>query len=571
MYRFLTIVCLLLLPLFGITQEVEHTYSNSFFQRITHLSPWDGGFALGGESRNGGLVFPFVAKIDTLGNLQFLYDLKPLLIPEVGEIAELREDPDGNLIVVGRAGVCDVGMKGFIISIAPDGSLQWVIDEFDAPGFNGINLAIDFFSDNDLLIVGDGQTKRLTQSGDILWNKDHNLLQHGGMVLQNDTVAVIDAEGIRLIDPIGEELDQVVAIENLKFIQPFSGGGYLAAGTDGLRLFNEDWESIDSACLGMDIWELQQVDSTIWVLGGPAGQYFEQWLFPLSSSLEPAGDTIVWKDADRVYTDFWSNPQRHWVIGWNNRFGIEELWPSPPFAGHWTGFLRSYDWAGANLTTGVDAGVEDVQLAGELEVTPMAQCLNRLSVVVPSVSVAVKNYGTDTLTSVEVLGRFSFSCPTICGGNQVFRQAFLGLSIPPDSTQKLDLGTIEFISVIPGQSFSTCFWTNVPNGYLDNEQENDLACSEIVVSSTNPLHEKKALFSAAWSLEGEFLQIKGPSSPLLNARIIGLQGQVVEQRDFHWNEEITRWYLEQLPAGYYILHLQHAAGQQSLPFTVVRP
>jgi hypothetical protein len=58
---------------------------------------------------------------------------------------------------------------------------------------------------------------------------------------------------------------------------------------------------------------------------------------------------------------------------------------------------------------------------------------------------------------------------------------------------------------------------------------------------------------------------------LLNARIIGLQGQVVEQRDFHWNEEITRWYLEQLPAGYYILHLQHAAGQQSLPFTVVRP
>jgi hypothetical protein len=208
-------------------------------------------------------------------------------------------------------------------------------------------------------------------------------------------------------------------------------------------------------------------------------------------------------------------------------------------------FIKEFKNDGATSSTNADAALVEVSQIGSIQVEDF-NWIYRATI--PNISVTVKNNSPSVINSLNI--NVSFPIDNVflseCLYLQAFFKSFDNLNLQPNASMQLTWGDQEvwFSSNPTGEQLELCLWTSLPNHHLETNNDNDVSCTELLISSARepqPLafrhyfnaesDELVLEIEPGFELEKSAAFIFNAAGQLLRKTPIAEQRQVLELRD----------------------------------------
>jgi hypothetical protein len=148
-------------------------------------------------------------------------------------------------------------------------------------------------------------------------------------------------------------------------------------------------------------------------------------------------------------------------------------------------FIKEFRNGGTTAQTNADVSLTQVSQSGSIQVQYFENWYYRATL--PGISVMVKNNGSSVINSLGV--NLTFPSDNIflweCALVQSFSKSFENLNLQPNASMQLTWGDQEvwFSSNPTGEQLELCMWTSLPNLHLETNNDNDVSCTEVLISS----------------------------------------------------------------------------------------
>ncbi|MCB0516979.1 MAG: T9SS type A sorting domain-containing protein [Chitinophagales bacterium] len=98
-----------------------------------------------------------------------------------------------------------------------------------------------------------------------------------------------------------------------------------------------------------------------------------------------------------------------------------------------------------------------------------------------NVQVIVKNFGNDTINSLNIQTLFPACYPHCDARSKGFSVKYDSLALAPNEEREISLGDIEIQNLIlkSDSTYNLCFWTSIPNNTIDADYSNNQTCITI--------------------------------------------------------------------------------------------
>ncbi len=336
------------------------------------------------------------------------------------------------------------------------------------------------FSDNSVAIAEqvEGGIRRITDSGTVLWTLDLPWVQPNDMVVNQDDVLLLATnDGLFRITSDGTVIDTLTDLI-LDRIEILPNGNLLTQQGDVLQLYDADFTPLAFFQQpGNALKDLSFTQNEIAVLTSAPS------VVKLDLGLNTIGTTPL-AGHNQSFTSV-AFAENGYMVGGGESFGDN---------GHESksAFIKEFKYDGSTSDTNADAALVEVSTSGSIQIQHFENWYDLATV--PDITVIVKNNGPSVINSLNVNIHFPneniflAECPLI----QAFSKNFENLNLQPNATMQLAWGDLEFwlIAAPIGGQLELCFWTSLPNHHLETNNDNDVACTQVLISDA---HEPKTL------------------------------------------------------------------------------
>lgn len=167
------------------------------------------------------------------------------------------------------------------------------------------------------------------------------------------------------------------------------------------------------------------------------------------------------------------------------------------------------------------------------------------------------NYSNSTVTNLRLNTKFpAVNNSWWCEDLQWYSKNFNNLDLQPGETQELKWYGLEVLSNNDptGTELEMCFWTSRPDGRLDGDHLNDLACEDFVVGTDDMDLEFSFQISPNPATAFPVLRYSFPNDPsTAEVQVFNTIGQL--HSIFHLENTQGEILLENLPAGLHFVSL----------------
>ena len=175
----------------------------------------------------------------------------------------------------------------------------------------------------------------------------------------------------------------------------------------------------------------------------------------------------------------------------------------------WAPFLKGIPYDGNVVEDTEDIGVTGVEIIGSPSISD--PLFGDYQLIYDSLKITVQNFGNNTIDSLKING-FFFDFGDI---NSCFRlyqrlhRKYTDLSLLPGAS--IDLYWEDYTAIfpsVPSETFNVCIWPSLPNQKIDRDSDNDLYCTDFLVSN-----EEAVPNNVSWNI------FPNPASDYLNVQI----------------------------------------------------
>ena len=367
------------------------------------------------------------------------------------------------------------------------------------------------------------------------------------LLLPGDTLVFYQAGQLVKMTPDFEEVKSV-GIGPVEALKLASDGGILAFGPDGITKFDSDLNLFGSQGFASAKFRDAAVsDAEFAVLTDPPS------VIRFDNALATIGgfDPVLAQG-----TKFNTLAYRADSLLLAGR----KRWGTPDF-GNRSGFVQRFSLDGQTSPATGDVALMQVQHTGSVHTEGgfTVDQIGYWQATFTALQFTVHNQLPDTLKSLVLNTRLPevFS-PLWCPEEREFSFPVSGLQVPPGATAAIVLDT--FRVLLTGsevEDFFPCFWLSFPNGEWDVNPENDVVCLSLPLATGQP-GQPEAL-SIFPNPVAEELSVVLPDLPAGPGRFLltDALGRNVKQWTVQAGQQNQRLSLDALPAGVYVLLLQH--------------
>jgi hypothetical protein len=450
-------------------------------------------------------------------------------------ISEISELPDSSILLAHSDFQCDI-VEGYIRKYDKNWNEVW-----STPYPFGQPRASARLADGSVLIAtGFSSILKVSENGDIIWVKylgDFEIMD----ISTTASGQVLLAAGWALLTmtPDGEVIDTNSNIQ-LDYIEKLPNGNFLTKYNDVLFVYTPDFVQLASyAQTGYAAWDFAISQNEINMLTlAPSIVQFDLDLIPL--------DTLPLTGHNQIFHALAISNGGYTLAG-------SELYGSNINGGNYSTFIKEFAQDGSTASTAEDIALSLVTQSGPIEVI---NYFDIYAITIPNIFVTVLNLGATTVESLNINFRHSdvpgFPCPI----GQSFSKSFDNLNLQPAMSVELAWGELELASWgddLSGELLELCFWTSLPNHHLETNNDNDVSCTEVMVTAHEPL---PISFHHAFNAVADELYIDLPTDmdyTTVKAHIFNAAGQLMHTKGITDLRETLQ--LHDLMDGVYFLQI----------------
>ncbi len=546
-------------------QSLNHAYQPSMLSFASELLVVDDNrFLIGGQigAFMGYPSFsPYLRMVDANGATLWQENVNNITGTELGEVLSLQVTEEGNILAAGVVMGCDYGLPGFIaeydtlgnqLSITevwemfkfcqlPDGSLgvlstYGVVKQFDP--------AEGVVWETNLWMPGE-----LFESKDIIFGPDNHLY-----ILGEDQLVKMDLDG-NIVDQFGLVGGQaLIADTNTDHI--------LVLTSSRLFKLDTDLNSLDELALGNEgSFQQMLIEGTDFYLLGRTPS--ERPMVAKVSDNLTIDQSFTLLDPHFIFYDF--------EIANNKLVYVGDELPDPYDSEQEVNvYNRTLAHRGSNIflySTGLDgtptalnddAAILDVNYQ-DLQLDTIGQCgitgNDAGTATWSNVKIIVQNQGSTTLESVTLNTAFT-PCSFICPTRANFRRTFENLLLAPGESVVLDWGTLQVQGIPFDELTELCFWTSLPNGQMDGDHTNNLACADITIDTRDVVQNPEYLILSPNPVNDQ-LRIQLMDNEVLpeSYRMVDLTGKTILENTWPNGQDILEVTVEGYPTGVYLMQI----------------
>lgn len=471
----------------------------------------------------------------------------------------------------------DYGTATFIdIMEMPDSSVIWVQETFECgitrdrhlrydknwnqsnTGVGGEKVWSHFggaLSDYTFMSYQGDNVARRTETGEIIWERHFGIFEFGpfitGLVVTpGDSLIVATDDELVFADKDGEI---VTTYPEYRLIRIMALGQGLLLGQktdrwgpepDSIFLLSPSFNLLGKIGFsGEEIIDIAVAGSRFAVLTTASHVYLYDETLALQTDFQvaiPAGRQL----------SFLALAPDGIVLAGTERYGLEE-----PGKGNNAVFLKKYNFDGATMDSGRDAGITSIEIEQEPVGYPFGA--EYYKILFRDVKINVQNLGDSILQQVNVNIEFPMIDTLCIDGFQQFSKQYQGLSILPGQTAELNWQELRVtFDEDPTGSLEFCMWTSMPDQKLDRDASNDLYCTSLFVTGPEDEPAKNfsfEVFPNPSSLEQSTLRYQLPAGARGEVQVFNPVGNLVARFAVAGGQGTLR--LGKQPPGLYFVAL----------------
>ncbi len=326
-----------------------------------------------------------------------------------------------------------------------------------------------------MLFSGSKEMQKRDPQGELIWSKNLPFYLEGiedFLVVSGDTTVLATYENTYMLDGQGNVIETYGLI--FDHIKPAPGGNFYGSLDDSLFLLTPSIEVLARSGLPGIIRDFASSDSTLAVLTSTNTVYVLDHGFNLLNSFQVDGhyplkyiETLPSGIVAAGTTDFGGDTGRSW---------------SP--------FLKEIPYSGDVLDNSGDIGVLGIEMIGSP--TPSVPSFGEYQLTYDSLKITVQNFGDNTIDSLKLNSSFQSIDLNLglCYFYQRPHKKYNNLSLQPGESR--DLYWEDFMIAfreVPEGDFEICIWSSLPNQQIDRDSENDLYCTDFLVSDQETISD----------------------------------------------------------------------------------
>lgn len=314
-------------------------------------------------------------------------------------------------------------------------------------------------------------------NGNVIWSKqlpDHlqgsvkDLLPMSG----DTTVLVSWADSIYLMDNQGEFIHSFRSptFDNIK---KASNGNYYGQKADTIFVLDPSFSVIDHLSFPSFVQDFALTDSALVVMFGVNEVYVYDDSLNLQNMFQIEGEYPFghhpWSHLEALSGSF--------IVANNTYYGADKYKGVSPL-------VKEYPMDGNVVYDAEDIGVTAIEAIGlPYETAPP---FGDYQLVYDSLKITVQNFGDNTIDSLKLNADFvQFREIGSCiWYYQLYHEKYTGVSLMPG--ESIDLYwedfSVFFEEIPTTEDFEICIWTSLPNQKIDRDSENDIFCTDFLVS-----------------------------------------------------------------------------------------
>lgn len=220
-------------------------------------------------------------------------------------------------------------------------------------------------------------------------------------------------------------------------------------------------------------------------------------------------------------------------------------------------FGKQYSLSGQSTDYETDIGIINMEMGTPpfvKDTPPWGGTILRME----DIDFTIQNFGNTAVQDFRINARFE-DIQFICYLPQTFRQNFFGLQLNPGESITVNIPELEILTYDLEPSFNFCFWTSIPNHKIDRNHTNDNYCKNIIINSTDEISPTSALSVSPNPANNE-LRIDIPEGVIPESiQIFDLYGKLVLEEKRNYFGESIDLNIKELSSGAYFVQVQSGA------------
>ncbi len=376
----------------------------------------------------------------------------------------------------------------------------------------------------------------LDANGNIIWEFGPISNVSDLVVTASDTILLATTQGLKELDLTSAQAGQHPELI-FDRLETLANGNLLAQIGDTLRLFSPGLATL-ATYQGNAIEDIAFDENEILVLTAAPTVIRLDLSLSVIATTPLSGDTQTFKAI--AFTD------NGFMVGGIEKYGTASTENS-------SAFIKEFSVNGNTSNTNKDAALTSVHFSGS-EVEVINWWGGFYEAVVHGLQVTVENAGSTILERLNVNFRHNTSVFLWeCAELQASSKSFDNLNLQPGASMVLDWGdqSLLFNENPAGSQLNLCMWTSLPDHHLETNNDNDVACTEVLVAAHEPF---PITFYHAFNAVADVLYLEMKSQvDAANANVFNAAGQLVYKAPIE--EQSQNLDLSGLPDGAYFLQI----------------
>lgn len=540
-------------------QSFEHCWQEFFISIATDVaySEYDDTWVVGGQegnfSENNWPSFDaYLAKFDMEGNL--LWQVNNLTGQEIGNINEVLPLPNGDILVGGEIGACDLGGSRHLFKLNSEGETIWKENEDWGHG-NVSELLL--LPNNQVIVLEYEQISLMDLDGNFIWSFPLEDINYSLAILNENQFLIGGRNSLRIYESgSGNLLQERILQEGVPIWQADIVLNIIPIEAEDeylVLLNNNTLLRIDENLTTLESFDLSSYFETSHHLTGLPNQR----LGILGKHQEQSKVMILDKSLNKV-NDFYFGNNNVFPTSIASSDQYIAVSGQNPSHQNWNGnsssFIQVFSILEEVSRSETDAGIEAFSFSSA-ELLEVGFCWGEESLVnqitLKDVELEIKNFGENPINDIQVNFRSDNSCFSICSSAFTIMENFENLAIESNTSHLFNLGDITIPGKSTQSSYELCFWISIPNEKIDINSKNNIFCETVFftdIEDKNPLSS----FNLYPNPSQDKFTIEVPSiqNKELQLQVLDMQGKLLYQTSFPQKLDLD---LSSYPIGVYLL------------------